>query len=58
MNQHTNQHYEFGPFQLDVAERLLRCNGEVVRLVPKPFDLLLVLVSSRIVAVSARQGQL
>src|SRR5215471_5387614 len=36
--------YEFGPFRLDVAERLLSRDGEVVPLQPKVFDLLLVLV--------------
>ncbi len=36
--------YEFGPFRLDTAERLLLRVVEVVPLTPKAFDLLLVLV--------------
>ncbi|HEY8460088.1 MAG TPA: AAA-like domain-containing protein [Blastocatellia bacterium] len=42
--------YEFGPFHLDVAERLLLRDGESVPLPPKAFDLLLALVE--------RQGRL
>ena len=41
----TRGFYEFGPFQLDTAERTLMGQGEVVPLNPKAFDLLLVLVS-------------
>src|SRR5215510_304652 len=36
--------YEFGHYRLDVSERLLWRDGEVVPLQPKVFDLLLVLV--------------
>jgi DNA-binding winged helix-turn-helix (wHTH) protein len=36
--------YEFGPFRLDAAERLLLREGEVIPLSPKAFDLLLVMV--------------
>jgi DNA-binding winged helix-turn-helix (wHTH) protein/tetratricopeptide (TPR) repeat protein len=36
--------YEFGPYRLDAAERLLSRDGEVVPLQPKVFDLLLVMV--------------
>jgi DNA-binding winged helix-turn-helix (wHTH) protein len=36
--------YEFGPFRLDVAERLLSREGEAVTLSPKAFDLLQTLV--------------
>jgi len=38
------QTYEFGPFRLIPAERQLLCDGQVVALTPKAFDLLLVLV--------------
>jgi TolB-like protein/DNA-binding winged helix-turn-helix (wHTH) protein/Tfp pilus assembly protein PilF len=42
---HQPKHiYEFGPFRLDAAERLLLRNGEAVPLTPKAFDLLLALV--------------
>ncbi len=36
--------YEFGPFRLDEAERLLQRAGEVVPLTPKALDVLLMLV--------------
>jgi TolB-like protein/DNA-binding winged helix-turn-helix (wHTH) protein/tetratricopeptide (TPR) repeat protein len=36
--------YEFGPFRLDVTERLLQRDGQAVPLAPKVFDTLLVLV--------------
>jgi DNA-binding winged helix-turn-helix (wHTH) protein/TolB-like protein/tetratricopeptide (TPR) repeat protein len=36
--------YEFGAFQLDPPERLLRYDGQPVALTPKAFDLLLILV--------------
>jgi eukaryotic-like serine/threonine-protein kinase len=39
--------YEFGPFRLDVAERLLLRNRAAIPLQPKAFDLLLVLVQNR-----------
>jgi Tol biopolymer transport system component/DNA-binding winged helix-turn-helix (wHTH) protein len=45
MSPQPNHLYEFGPFRLNVAERLLLRDGEVVPLTPKAFDLLLVLVS-------------
>jgi DNA-binding winged helix-turn-helix (wHTH) protein/tetratricopeptide (TPR) repeat protein len=38
------EQYRFGPFQLDVAERELRRNTQVITLTPKTFDLLLILV--------------
>src|SRR5262245_3143518 len=44
MNQRSDRHYEFGPFRLDVAERMLLREGEAIPLQPKAFDLLHVLV--------------
>jgi DNA-binding winged helix-turn-helix (wHTH) protein/TolB-like protein len=41
MNKHL---YEFGSFQLDAEERLLRRDDNIIPLTPKAFDLLLVLV--------------
>ena len=38
------EHYRFGPFRLDVAERELCREGEPVALTAKTFDLLLLLV--------------
>jgi|SRR5579884_4297701 len=36
--------YEFGPFRLDPADRVLLRDGQVLALTPKGFDLLLALV--------------
>jgi TolB-like protein/DNA-binding winged helix-turn-helix (wHTH) protein/Tfp pilus assembly protein PilF len=44
MSHQPNHNYEFGPYRLDAAERLLSRDGEVVPLQPKVFDLLLVMV--------------
>jgi DNA-binding winged helix-turn-helix (wHTH) protein/TolB-like protein len=44
MSYQPNHIYEFGPFRLEGAERLLLRNGETIPLQPKAFDLLLVLV--------------
>jgi len=41
-----NQCYEFGSFRLDPIERTLLCVGEPVALVPKSFEVLLVLVQN------------
>jgi len=38
--------YEFGPFRLDPAERLLLRNNQTVLLAPKAFDTLLLLVEN------------
>ncbi len=40
----SRDQYRFGPFHLDLAERELRHNNEVVALTAKTFDLLLILV--------------
>lgn len=47
MSEEKPQFYEFGPFRLDPLKRRLLRDGEVVRLTPKAFDLLLVLVEAR-----------
>lgn len=47
MSRQARHLYEFGPFQIDAAERLLLRDGETVPLTPKAFDLLLVLVENR-----------
>lgn len=39
--------YEFGPFQLDAVERVLRRNGSSISLTPKAFDTLLFLVRNQ-----------
>jgi len=44
MSDQPKRIYEFGPYRMDTAERLLLRDGEVVQLQPKVFDLLLVLV--------------
>lgn len=43
-NEQTKRTYEFGPFRLDAAERVLVRDGEAVSLKPKVFDTFLVLV--------------
>ena len=52
MLKETKQLYEFGPFRLDVDERLLMRDGRITPLPPKVFDTLLVLVenSGRVVS--------
>jgi Tol biopolymer transport system component/DNA-binding winged helix-turn-helix (wHTH) protein len=47
MGAQAKHFYEFGPFRVDVEERLLLLDGQVVGLTPKAFDTLLVLVRNR-----------
>ncbi|HEX7333678.1 MAG TPA: tetratricopeptide repeat protein [Pyrinomonadaceae bacterium] len=47
MSEENTHLYEFGPFRLDPLKRRLMRDGEPVRLTPKAFDLLLVLVEAR-----------
>ena len=44
MNQGVRIYYHFGPFRLDVAARMLLCDGEIIPLTPKIFETLLVLL--------------
>jgi len=44
MSKHTPNCYEFGPFRMDRAERLLTREGAPVPLTPKAFEVLLTLV--------------
>jgi Tol biopolymer transport system component/DNA-binding winged helix-turn-helix (wHTH) protein len=44
MGKLPNEFYEFGPFRVDVMERLLLRQGERIPLTPKAFDTLLILV--------------
>jgi len=44
MSHQPQQIYEFGPYRLDAAERMLLRDGAAVPLQPKVFDLLLTLV--------------
>src|SRR5262249_5115847 len=46
MSNQARHFYEFGPFRLDVRERLLLRDGQVVSITPKAFDLLVVLVEN------------
>ena len=41
------QYYEFGPFRLDPAQRLLLREGQPIPLPPRVMDVLLVLIESR-----------
>jgi Tol biopolymer transport system component/DNA-binding winged helix-turn-helix (wHTH) protein len=45
MNEHLPHFYEFGEYRLDAAKRLLWRGSETVVLMPKAFDVLLILVS-------------
>ncbi len=47
MNREALRYYEFGPFCLNVTERLLHRNAEVVPLTPKLIDTLVILVEHR-----------
>lgn len=47
MGAHTRHVYEFGPFTLDVEDRCLARDGEVLPLTAKTFDLLRTLVERR-----------
>jgi DNA-binding winged helix-turn-helix (wHTH) protein/tetratricopeptide (TPR) repeat protein len=47
MSSHINKIYEFGPFRLDVGERLLLREGQPIRLRSKVFDTLCVLVQNQ-----------
>src|SRR5215471_6874994 len=46
MTQSAQPFYEFGPFRIDAAKRLLLREGSVVPLTPKCFDILLALVEN------------
>jgi len=46
MPEENKQFYEFGPFRLDPVKRRLMRDGEPLRLTPKAFDLLVVLVEA------------
>lgn len=57
MSKQTKHFYELGPFRLEPDERLLWRNGEIIRLKPKAFDLLVTLVAEDGHLTLARQGQ-
>src|SRR5437773_12389264 len=42
-----NELYEFGPFRLHTAQRLLTRDGEAITLPPKTFDLLVLLIENQ-----------
>src|SRR5215471_4770698 len=46
MTQADKHFYEFGPFRLDTAERLLLRDGQHVPLTPKAFETLIILVEN------------
>jgi eukaryotic-like serine/threonine-protein kinase len=47
MRKQVSHLYEFGPYCLDPAERLLTCEGKAIPLAPKVLDTLLVLVQNQ-----------
>ena len=46
MNAEAQLSFEFGPFRLDLSERLLARNGKAVPLAPKLFETLVILVEN------------
>ena len=44
MSEQKKHFYDFAPFRIDPLKRRLLRDGEIIRLTPKAFDLLLVLV--------------
>jgi TolB-like protein len=40
----NNLSYEFGPYRLDMSERVLTCDGETIALTPKATEILIMLV--------------
>ncbi len=46
MRKQVRHLYEFGPFSLDAAERLLTCDGKAISLAPKLLETLIVLVEN------------
>ena len=46
MSEQKNHLYEFGPFRLDLRQRVLLRDGEPVSITPKAFETLLVLVEN------------
>ena len=46
VNAEAHRSFEFGPFHLDLSERLLLRNGKAVPLAPKVFDTLAILVEN------------
>src|SRR5208282_1420884 len=46
MSPEADRSYEFGPFLLNAAERVLLCQGQRVPLPPKVFETLLILVEN------------
>jgi len=55
MSMKASDLYEFGPYRLDLAKRLLTCYGERVTLAPKAYELLLVLVQGEGRALSKQE---
>jgi len=51
----THHVYNFGPFSLNQTERQLLRHGEPMRLPPKAFDVLLVLIQNRACLVTKEQ---
>ena len=47
MNKSGGYIYEFGAFRLDLVRRELRCEGELVAIMPKVFDTLRILVQNQ-----------
>src|SRR5438105_2807472 len=46
MSKRAKHFYEFGPFRLDVTERVLLHDGQALALTPKVFEILMALVQN------------
>ena len=46
MPHHNSHYYEFGPYRLDVGQRVLTRTGEAISLTPKATDILTLLVAN------------
>ncbi|MGH9939171.1 MAG: winged helix-turn-helix domain-containing protein, partial [Blastocatellia bacterium] len=55
MSRQTKRFYEFGSFRIDVSERVLKRDGEIVPLTQKAFEVLLALVERRGAIVSKEE---
>ncbi len=55
MTQSVKRYYEFGPFRIDLKERVLMRGGQIVPLTPKVFDTLLAIVERGGELVSRRE---
>ena len=56
MPHHNSHTYEFGPYRLDVCQRVLTRTGEAVSLTPKATDILTLLVANALAVGPGRRA--